>query len=332
MNNFWDSDDNVSEFDLMQDSIQEVEEQPIVEYEDIEEQVIESIQQESAFELDEEETCIIYNARLRLEQARLYEMLINHNIFDGIEADEQAIQNVQQELKEYIVYRLEILLGLRKPKPQQVEQPTINDERLNDIEVDFLKQLAYKGTRGASVQQVNQPKPIVASTPTPLKSVVKDSGKQKTLKSMGTSKKVVKTATKIVEKQPVVTKAPVKSKKVAKVDKPTVQRKITSGGGGRQMTPQEAEALAREDLELTQNKKKWGNMSAQEKSEEVRKVNARHAKTKVVGAIPIPNTDQIEMQLMTRQANVSQGSGGKISQFNTMVANIIAQNKQKLGD
>ena len=50
--NFW-NEDSVSEFDILGDVV--IEEQPIVEYDDIQTDIIEEIQEQSSFELDEED-------------------------------------------------------------------------------------------------------------------------------------------------------------------------------------------------------------------------------------------------------------------------------------
>lgn len=79
----------------------------------------EDVSYEEVFEEDEVEkdsSSVINNARIRLEQGRLYEMLIKHNLFEGVDAMPQAIDKVQSEIKQFIVERLEILLGMRAEK------------------------------------------------------------------------------------------------------------------------------------------------------------------------------------------------------------------------
>lgn len=117
----------------------------------------EAIEQESPYKLSQQDVSVVYNARYRLELAKLYEMLINHNLFEGVQADDRAIEQVQSELKQYIIYRLEVLMGIRKQekKPQLQE----NSSSLNEVEIDFLKQLAYKGTKGASLTTKVEQKP-----------------------------------------------------------------------------------------------------------------------------------------------------------------------------
>ena len=99
--------------------------------------------------LDVEEISVVDNARIRLEQGRLYEMLIKHNLFDGVEAMPQAVTKVQTEIKEFIIERLEILLGMKSEKQKEVHQ-IIKESQFNELEVQALKMIASKVTKGVS--------------------------------------------------------------------------------------------------------------------------------------------------------------------------------------
>jgi hypothetical protein len=96
--------------------------------------------------LTESEVEVLSDAQMRLDQARLYEMLIKHNLFAGIHANKRAIQIVQDEAKNFFLERMEILLGMKSPTQpvQHVESP------FNDLEVQALKDIAAKLTKGAS--------------------------------------------------------------------------------------------------------------------------------------------------------------------------------------
>jgi hypothetical protein len=123
--------------------------------------------------LDREEVSVVDNARIRLEQGRLYEMLIKHNLFDGVDAMPQAVVKVQSEIKEFIIERLEILLGMKSEKQKEVHQ-IIKESQFNDLEVQALKMIASKVTKGASEEvpsvsekpknELNTIKPIVAKS------------------------------------------------------------------------------------------------------------------------------------------------------------------------
>lgn len=120
----------------------------------------------------EDDPELIFNARMRLEQGRLYEMLLNHNLFEGASAHPKAVANVERELKTYIKSRLEILLGL-KPDPkivnQQQPQQTGYNLPFNELEITLLKQVLSKMTKGATEKEPNSPKPIVVEQETKIK-------------------------------------------------------------------------------------------------------------------------------------------------------------------
>ncbi|HLD91640.1 MAG TPA: hypothetical protein VI911_11635 [Patescibacteria group bacterium] len=319
MGNFWENQDTISNYEMLGDNSQP-EVISITPFHNISHQVVEEIQEESAFELDEQETSIVYNARLRLEQARLYEMLINHNLFEGVSADQQAIQNVQNELKEYIVYRLEVLLGLRALKPQATEIQS----QFNEIEVDFLKQLAYKGTRGVSIQATQQPSDIKPVQTTPVVN------KLKSLSNIPT-----KPTIQPIEVKPTIKPAAKTTTKLTKTvnKKPTnsVRQKIKADGlGERRLTPQEAEAIAREDLKISQNRKKLSEMTPKEKAQEILRVNERHAKIEPTNKVPLMTPEQIEFHYMKQQQTQSSG-GSDLNQFNLQLANKLAAIKQREG-
>lgn len=97
---------------------------------------------------DEEYTDVLLDARLRLEQGRLYEMLMKHDIFGDVDADPQAIKNVQKEMRKYAKDRMEIMLGMRQeqPKAQTMILP------FNSLEIDVLKRVASTFSKGATEQ------------------------------------------------------------------------------------------------------------------------------------------------------------------------------------
>lgn len=331
----WDNE-TVSEYELISEDAEKAE-QAAAEYSaqtvvaEASEDVLEEIIEESAFELDKKESNIVYNARLRLEQAKLYEMLINHNLFEGVDASPEAISNVQNELKFYIVKRLEILLGLREPVVRtEVAVATLP---FNDIEIDFLKQLAYKGTLGASItgkavspeiekKQVVKPltSMIQPNKPKALKPLKKTVHMAPEEQQVVADKKVVKT-TQVAAKNtpPVVKKAPVK----------TTAPKIRESGLGREMTEKEAEILAKEDLIKNPPKKPFHELNAKQKAERIREVNEKHKRPTSTGRVlSMPTSQELEMKYMNQQANRSL-SKSSTDQFNIILANALAVRKNK---
>jgi len=116
-------------------------------------------------ELDDME--FLTNARLRLEQGRLYEMLLKHNLFADVDSDPRAIANVQRELKNYIQERLEVLLGLR-PDPRLVKMQVEQNLPFNSLEINLLKSVVSKMSSGATERFEPKPSRTVSDTIKPL--------------------------------------------------------------------------------------------------------------------------------------------------------------------
>ena len=116
---------------------------------------------------DEEDTSLLMSdANLRLEQGRLYQMVLQGNIFADTNADPKAIRNVQREIHKYVRERMEVMLGIRQ---EQAAQETIVSSPFNDMEVQALKMLASKITKGETERVSQQPSGPQASPPTPKK-------------------------------------------------------------------------------------------------------------------------------------------------------------------
>lgn len=105
---------------------------------------------------DEDFTEVLSDARLRLEQGKLYEMIMNHDLFGGVEADPRAAKSVQKQIRNFARERMEIMLGIR-----QETLPingTIVSSPFNELEVDVLKKLASAASKGATeTEEANQP-------------------------------------------------------------------------------------------------------------------------------------------------------------------------------
>jgi hypothetical protein len=300
---FWDENEQLSDYDMIKDTVdqQNIPTRPtITEEEPVNEELNQEIQDNSAFELEETEVDVVYQARLRLEQARLYDMLINHNIFEGVQANPDAISIVQDELKAYILERLQILLGIRK----EVKIQEREESKFNDVEADFLKQLAYKGTKGASVVRedsgLNPLNPIKSQTG--LKPLVPQ-------RPVQAAPVVQKSVQKTVVKKEIPLTKPVKKERVHTkiVEERSVHKSINSDGfvdHPRIMTQAEAEAIAREDLKRAA-KKSFDKMTDEEKIAQIVKVNERHAKKAKAETIPIPSGDEMAIRYQTSQSIIN---------------------------
>ncbi len=321
--------DTVSEYDMVADTYKDDYVAPgPPKMVDAEEEILQQIEDEAAFELDSEESNIIYNARLRLEQARLYEMLINHDMFEGVDASPEAIENVRNELKEYIVERLEVLLGLKTPKPKQQESIEI-ELPFNEIEIEFLKQLSYKGTKGASAGAAAYT--AATSELKPMASIRAKTGLKKISR-----KKVPKKA---IPKQKAMT-----DKKVEVVEKPlranpkrkprrkpreegSIDNKVKKRSFGvQQLTQDQADNIARQDMIAMEKRGKWSKKTSKQKAKEIARVNEQHARhNKTESKTPIPDESALMTHYMTQQARHSQSNDmGKV---NDLITNLVINKK-----
>jgi len=107
---------------------------------------------------------VLSDARLRLVQGSLYEKIMDHNLFDGYDADPIAIKNVEREIKKYARERMEVMLGMRQERVQQTTQGQFTDQ-----EVAILKALISRGTSGSSTStELNK---VVSSAPQKLNTI-----------------------------------------------------------------------------------------------------------------------------------------------------------------
>jgi hypothetical protein len=123
----------------------------------LDEQAVAEIQGEQfdVFDDEEEDTqALMQDANLRLEQGRLYQMVLQGDIFADTNADPRAIKNVQREIRKYVRERMETMLGIRQ---EALIQETIVSSPFNDLEVTALKMLASKISGGKTETPQSQP-------------------------------------------------------------------------------------------------------------------------------------------------------------------------------
>lgn len=118
------------------------------------EEALAELQEDSDTDILEEDfddtAALMSDANLRLEQGRLYQMVLQGDIFADTNADPKAIRNVQREIRKFVKDRMEIMLGIRQ---EAQKQETIVSSPFNDMEVSALKMVASKVTNGASQTQ-----------------------------------------------------------------------------------------------------------------------------------------------------------------------------------
>lgn len=93
---------------------------------------------------------VLNDASLRLEQGNLYKIIMNHSLFEGMDADPVAIKNVERQIRKFAKEQMEIMLGMRQ-ETSKIERLEI-DFPFNEVEVRVLKMVADKASGGASKQ------------------------------------------------------------------------------------------------------------------------------------------------------------------------------------
>lgn len=111
---------------------------------------------------DAENEAALSDARLRLEMGRLYEMVMKSDLFNNLDADPQAIKNVQRQIKRFAKEQMEVMLGMRAVK----EETTQIVSPFNELEIEVLKRLAFTATKGASAAG-SAPKATLKASPGP---------------------------------------------------------------------------------------------------------------------------------------------------------------------
>jgi hypothetical protein len=125
----------------------------------LDEEAMEALQEDpnvDIFDEEEENTQeLMSDVNLRLEQGRLYQMILQGDIFANTNADPKAIRNVQRQVHKFVREQMEIMVGIRQEQPMQ----TVVSSPFNDLEVSALKMVASKVTKGASEE--SKPAPVL---------------------------------------------------------------------------------------------------------------------------------------------------------------------------
>lgn len=240
---------------------------------------------DSVFGEEEDFTAVLNDANLRIEQGRLYQMIMNHSLFEGMDADERAVQNVQKEIRKFARERMEIMLGMRQE--QQVQSNVVSSP-FNDLEVDILKKIASRATNGATeTAEANEVASVLREAP------------RKTLNPIGGSTALKRSAqAKPAGKLPTKTQAPLQRKKVDA----TVEQIAAEEG------------VSVEDLELgyTGIGKPLEKLTEEELLKRARETAQRLAKrttVKSASALPMATPAQEEMLAVQRATQIGQAPG-----------------------
>lgn len=240
---------------------------------------------------DEEDfSSVLNDARFRLEQGRLYELIMNNNIFEGAEGDEKAVKYVMKQVRNFAKEQMEIMLGMRQEK-QGERALSASDFPFNDLEVQTLKALASAATKGATASPAAQSfSGIQAATP-----------KQTAFKPIGMTPK----------------STPIQQKQVSKpVQKPLAQKPASPVTRNARTEVQIEQILREENITREEYDRQYNpnykpltkplhNMNETEIAEWRRQEALRTNKqVKNPQAIPMPTAEQEEM-LHTQRANAA---------------------------
>lgn len=294
MRDIW--EENRSELDLMEqesydDAVQDIYIEPV----------------ETAFDLNQREQTIVSDAMVRLDQARLYEMLIKHDMFDGIDANQHALENVKREIKGFIVERLEFLLGIRVEQKQESVDNT--DSFFTDQEKQFLKMLAQRSVQKLEGDRVPEPKPII-SKPAP---------KPQGLKTLAVQPK--QSPSQLAPRQ-----APTQKVESKPIPQKTSNKPRTSVPSS---SSKSIDEIAKEDLRISKGRKKAHEMTEDELMRENEKISKRYQKAPPPpNAIPVPDDSQLHNIYMTKELNKTSGrNNGTEESLNLTIAQALLRNK-----
>lgn len=240
-------------------------------------------------EEEEDYSDVLSDARLRLEQGRLYEMVMNHNLFEGLEADPKAVRRVQKEIRKFAKERMEVMLGMRS---ESIGEPPVSfSSPFNSLEIEILKKLASAASKGATESPNAE---AYANTP-----------KREGLAPINKPAASRQQAGPVKKSLPKAPDSP-----LSRVKKETREAILREEG-----VPA---ALLEEDYEpLTKHPSLLTNKEKAKRFEETQKRLAAKRTAKNKNALPQPTAAQEEMLYRQRVAEVSPAISGIISLLNT---------------
>lgn len=253
--------------------------------------VDELTEQVSQDEDDEEDfTEVLSDARLRLEQGKLYETIMNHNLFEGFDADPRAVKSVQKQIVRFAKEKMEFMLGMRQDPTVSTSVAVVSP--FNDLEVEVLKKLASAASKGATEsEEANQP----------TETVQVQSVKKKTLNTISSNK-------------PKAQPKPIAKKSEPIKRQPKPQAPVTSD-------PEDYVPLDKPFHEMTAQELAERDRQAAERQKD-RKAAPPKNKT------PWPDFATQEMLAMSQVSRATGGMGG-ISALNGKLSQLVLANTKK---
>lgn len=234
-------------------------------------------------EVEDEEhdsAVVLTDARLRLEMGKLYELIMKHDLFEGVDSDPKAMKTVQKEIRAYAQERMEIMLGMRQEKTETQNSFPMELFPFNSLEVEVLKALAATATKGESRDA--EPLNLSDSKPAP----------RTTLNPIGSRG----------SKPAPAPKAPAKKLQ----SKPQVPVKRAEANAKIQRILEE-EGLTMEEIDQVfdpnhkqLDRKRLAKMTEDEIIERNRQASLRNKRAENPAAAPMPTPEQLEQVYMQR--------------------------------
>ena len=212
-------------------------------------------------------------------------MIMNHDLFEGMDADPRAVKNVQREIRKFARESMEVMLGMRETTPAHA----IVASPFNDLEIDILKRIASKASNGATeTQEANEVAAKVKETP-----------KRQTLNPIGGSTALKRTAApKPQAKLPTKASAPVQRSR----GNETVEQILREEGVPKELIEEDYVGIGKPLHKLTQEE-----LSKRQKETAIRL--AKRVTVKSANALPMASPEQQELLAMQRAQQVSTGPG-----------------------
>ena len=106
-------------------------------------------------------------------------MVMNHDLFSGVEADPRAAKSVQKQIRNFARERMEIMLGIRQ---ESVVSNAVVQSPFTSIEVQALRDIAAKLITANGMKEEDYPEETAVSAPSlpPKKKTLNTIGSQKT--------------------------------------------------------------------------------------------------------------------------------------------------------
>jgi hypothetical protein len=246
-------------------------------------------------DIEEDYSAVLSDARLRLEQGRLYEMIMNHDLFGNTDADAKAVNMVQKQIRKFAKEQMEVMLGMRQtvtaygPSEQQ-------GTSFNSLEVEALRAIAERLTQGASRRERSEAE---QAPPAPRQTRLNPIG--------GGVKKQVDKSRPERRNRPLPEKPAVPVKRI-KVD-PNLEADLRSRGIEREYI-EEAKRQLEQETGKPMNKK-FEDMTDEELKERNRQIALRsRTQVRSPSALPMATPEQAEMLAVQAASSAPTTSGG----------------------